>query len=181
MVDFLCSGSYPADEVNEGEPNETLAGQPQQIPGKSTVEGPMSSQRLSRPFQPSCSVAQDIQVFVRHIHLNGIASHFGIPALASLSRSRLYTALKSATWPTHVLPRLLAEVFRATDDKRMSVLMASVAMEHMEALLKMTEFVDLDFPHSFLLDVMSDAAWRIRRAEFQRQTEVIRSSQARRG
>jgi hypothetical protein len=88
-----------------------------------------------------------------HVRVNAIADYYDIPQLRQLANTKIQHVLDTA-WSADGFSGIIREVFQCNGDMELRKIMASTVAAHIEELIELDDFVGLDIPSDFVMNII---------------------------
>jgi len=95
-------------------------------------------------------------ITLRHVHVNAIADYYNIPQLKELANTKIQHIL-GTSWSADGFPNVVKDVFSLTGDLALHNIITLTAAEHIEELVKLEDFVELDVMGDFAIGIVRTA------------------------
>ncbi|KAI0024199.1 hypothetical protein F4780DRAFT_650869 [Xylariomycetidae sp. FL0641] len=111
------------------------------------------SETSGRFAQLSSEELMSFERSLAHVRMNAIADYYNISSLRVFALQKAATEL-ATNWSATVFMRVVSDAFDITNDKYLFEMAAGLAVAHMQELLVLEEFHDLDWPRHFTLQLL---------------------------
>ena len=95
-------------------------------------------------------------ITLRHVHVNTIADYYDIPQLKELANIKIQYIL-GTSWSANGFPNVVKDVFNLTGDLALHNIITLKAAEHIEELVKLKDFAELDVISDFAIGIIRTA------------------------
>ncbi len=109
-----------------------------------------------------------MDVLLCHVHVNAIADYYDVPQLVRLANSRIQHILQT-NWVAHSFPAIVHEVLNSNGDKTLQDWIAYATADHIQELIELDGFSELELTSTFVMEVLRNCAKRIREAKLIKQ------------
>ncbi|OAA64237.1 BTB/POZ fold protein [Niveomyces insectorum RCEF 264] len=105
---------------------------------------------------------QDVaQPLLAHIQVNAAADYYNLPKLGKLANEKIKHLLQT-TWSAQGFLDAAKEAFSLTGDTALFKLLASTAAIHLEEIIDMESFAELDLPNDFTLQILRSCVGKLK-------------------
>lgn len=130
-------------------------------------------------------------ITLRHVHVNAIADYYNIPQLKELANTKIQHIL-GTSWSADGFPDVVKDVFSLTGDLALHNIITFTAAKHIEELIKLEDFVELDVMSDFAIGIVRTAITAFKdmdkkstqklqavQSQLQRTESLLKSAEAR--
>lgn len=120
--------------------------------------------------------ATTTDILLRHVRVNSIADYYDIPQLKELANTKIQHLLES-TWHASGFSAVVREAFKSTSDAALHEIMALTAAAHIEDIVELEEFVNLEVMGSFAATILRNtiAANRAKENTATQELQAVKS------
>lgn len=95
-------------------------------------------------------------ITLHHVRVNAIADYYNIPQLKELANTKIQHIL-GTSWSADGFPDVIKDVFSLTGDLALHNIITLTAAEHIEELVKLEDFAELDVISDFAIGIIRTA------------------------